>query len=41
MKNILKNGKDVNGVVIDYLGKEYEIQAKIVIGADGLTSRLG
>jgi digeranylgeranylglycerophospholipid reductase len=41
VKDILKNDGFVNGVVIDYLGREYDIQAQIVIGADGLTSRLG
>ena len=41
VKDILKNDGFVNGVVIDYLGREYDIQAQIVIGADGITSRLG
>ena len=31
----------VNGVVLDFLGEERKIQTKIVIGADGLTSRVG
>jgi len=41
VKNILANNGAVNGVVLDYLGEEKQIQAKIVIGADGLTSRVG
>ncbi len=41
VKNVLKNDGQVNGVMLDYLGEEKEIQAKIVIGADGLTSRVG
>ena len=31
----------VNGVVLDYLGEEFQIHSKIVIGADGITSRVG
>ena len=41
VKNVLANNGEVNGVVLDYLGEEKQIQAKIVIGADGLTSRVG
>ena len=41
VKNVLANNGEVNGVVLDYLGEEKQIQAKIVIGADGLTSRGG
>ena len=41
VKNVLANNGEVNGVVLDYLGEEKQIQAKIVIGADGLTSRIG
>ena len=41
VKNVLKNENQINGVVLDYLGEEKEIHAKIVIGADGLTSRVG
>lgn len=41
VKNVLSNNGEVNGVVLDYLGEEKQIQAKIVIGADGLTSRVG
>jgi digeranylgeranylglycerophospholipid reductase len=41
VKNVLTNNGEVNGVVLDYLGEEKQIQAKIVIGADGLTSRVG
>ena len=41
VKNVLINDGHVNGVVLDHLGEEKEIIAKIVIGADGLTSRVG
>ena len=41
VKNVLANNGEVNGVVLDYLGEEKQIQTKIVIGADGLTSRVG
>ena len=41
VKDLLKNNGQVNGVILDYLGEEKQIQAKIVIGADGLTSRVG
>ena len=41
VKNVLANNGEVNGVVLDYLGEEKQIQAKIVVGADGLTSRVG
>ncbi len=41
VKDILKNDGFVNGVVIDYLGKECSIKSEIVIGADGLSSRVG
>ena len=41
VKNISTENGQVNGVVLDYLGEEKKILAKIVIGADGLTSRVG
>ena len=41
VKDLLKNNGQVNGVILDYLGEEKQIQTKIVIGADGLTSRVG
>ena len=41
VKNISTENGQVNGVVLDYLGEEKNILAKIVIGADGLTSRVG
>ena len=41
VKNVLANNGEINGVVLDYLGEEKQIQAKIVVGADGLTSRVG
>ena len=40
VKDVLKENGQVTGVVLDYLGTEHLIQAKIVIGADGLTSRV-
>tara|TARA_Y100000588_G_C14273748_1_gene933425 strand:+ start:2654 stop:3835 length:1182 start_codon:yes stop_codon:yes gene_type:complete len=41
VKNILKVNNNVVGVIVDYLGEEHHVTAKIVIGADGLTSRIG
>ena len=41
VKDISTENRRVNGVVLDYLGEEKKILAKIVIGADGLTSRVG
>ena len=41
VKNVLINDDQVNGIVLDHLGEEKEIKAKIVIAADGLTSRVG
>ena len=41
VKNVLINDDQVNGVVLDHLGEEKEITAQIIIGADGLTSRVG
>ena len=41
VKDLLKDDGRINGVVLDYLGEECQIDAKIVIGADGLTSRVG
>lgn len=41
VKGLLKDNGKVNGVILDYLGAEKQIKAKIVIGADGLTSRVG
>ena len=41
VKNVLINDDQVNGVVLDHLGEEKVIKAKIIIGADGLTSRVG
>ena len=41
VKNISTENRQVNGVVLDYLGEEKKVLAKIVIGADGLTSRVG
>ena len=41
VKGLLKDNGKVNGVILDFLGAEKQIKAKIVIGADGLTSRVG
>ena len=41
VKNLLMKNRRVTGVVMDYLGETKEIKAKIVIGADGLTSQVG
>ena len=41
VKGIHKENGQISGVILDYLGEEKKIQAKIVIGADGLTSRVG
>jgi digeranylgeranylglycerophospholipid reductase len=41
VKDLLRQNGCVEGVVLDYMGEEKEIKAKIVIGADGLTSQVG
>ena len=41
VKGLLKSNGKVNGVVLDYMGKEKQIHTKVVIGADGLASRVG
>ncbi|MDP6936165.1 MAG: NAD(P)/FAD-dependent oxidoreductase [Candidatus Marinimicrobia bacterium] len=41
VKGLLKSKSGVQGVSVDYLGEEKNINCKIVIGADGLTSRVG
>ena len=38
---LLKKDGIVSGVVVKHFGKIYEIEAKIVIGADGVESRVG
>ncbi len=38
---LLKNGPTITGVKVRQFGKEFEIKAKIVIGADGIESRVG
>ena len=38
---LLKDGEKVTGVQVRHLGQTYEIQADIVIGADGVESRVG
>ena len=41
VKDLRIDNSIVNGVELDHLGEEKKIDAKIVIGADGLTSRIG
>jgi len=41
VKNVMHQKGQVTGVILDYRGQEKQIQSKIVIGADGLTSRVG
>lgn len=41
VKNVINKNGQTNGVVLDHLGEEKQIHAKIVVGADGLTSRVG
>ncbi len=41
VKGIYKINGQISGVILDYLGEEKIIKSKIVIGADGLTSRVG
>lgn len=38
---LLKNNGDLDGVLVQYENKEYEIHAKVIIGADGVESRVG
>jgi len=38
---LLNQNGTVNGVVVHHLGSEYRLHAKIVIGADGVESRVG
>jgi len=42
VKDVLKdNNNFVNGVILDYKGEKKYIQSKILIGADGCSSRIG
>ena len=41
VKGIHKINGHISGVILDYLGEEKIIKSNIVIGADGLTSRVG
>ncbi|SVC98282.1 uncharacterized protein METZ01_LOCUS351136, partial [marine metagenome] len=41
VKNVILNNNQESNVVLDYLGEEKKIFSKVVIGADGLTSRVG
>ncbi|MBD3289840.1 geranylgeranyl reductase family protein, partial [candidate division KSB1 bacterium] len=39
--DLLKTNHRISGVRLNHLGKEHEIQAKVVIAADGVESRVG
>ena len=41
VKGICRDQGSISGIILDHLGEEKGIEAKIVIGADGLTSRVG
>ncbi|SVD08513.1 uncharacterized protein METZ01_LOCUS361367, partial [marine metagenome] len=41
VKNVLLNNNQENDISLDYLGEDKKIHSKVVIGADGLTSRVG
>ena len=41
VKGVYRDNGTISGVILDHLGKEKQIKANIVIGADGLTSRVG
>ena len=41
VKGLKFNNGYVSGVTLDFLGEEMELDAKIVIGADGISSRIG
>ena len=38
---LLKKGDDITGVQVEIMGQQHDISAKIVIGADGVESRVG
>jgi digeranylgeranylglycerophospholipid reductase len=39
--DLIRDNGAVNGVRVQHLGKNYDVRAKIVIGADGVESRVG
>jgi len=39
--DVIREGDKVKGVKVDHLGRKTDISAKVVIGADGVESRLG
>ena len=41
VKGIHKNNGSISSVILDHMGEEKEIKTNIIIGADGLTSRVG
>mgnify|MGYP001419690972 CR=1 FL=1 len=41
VKSLIQDKEAIKGVVVDYLGEERKIYAKIIIGADGIASRVG
>ena len=41
VKGLIQDDDFITGVIVDYLGEERQIHSKIVIGADGVESRVG
>ena len=41
VKGLLKSNGHLDGVLVQYEDKEYEVRGKIIIGADGVESRVG
>lgn len=41
VSGLLQEGDNVNGVKVEYAGEQFEISARVVIGADGVESRVG
>lgn len=39
--DLIRDNGSVNGVRVQHLGKNYEVRARVVIGADGIESRVG
>jgi len=39
--DLIRDNGSVNGVRVQHLGKNYDVRAKVVIGADGIESRVG
>jgi len=38
---LIKNNNKIEGVIFRYLGKTYKVRSKLVVGADGVESRVG